>query len=56
MSKNETPLGQVKALDRYLSPIDVWAIAFGCMHIAKPIDVDVLMKTLTDVLLASEKT
>ena len=24
-------------------------------HIAKPIDVDILMKTLTDVLLASEK-
>ena len=22
---------QVKALDRYLKPIDVWAIAFGCM-------------------------
>ena len=20
-----------KALDRYLSPLDVWAIAFGCM-------------------------
>ena len=114
MSKKETPLGQFKALDRYLSPLDVWAMAFGCMvgwgvfampgttflpvagpagtmiamligmlimliignnfsfllsrssmatldagmeaHIAKPIDVDVLMKTLTDVLLASEKT
>ena len=21
----------VKPLDRYLSPVDVWAIAFGCM-------------------------
>ena len=31
MSKKETPLGQFKALDRYLSPLDVWAMAFGCM-------------------------
>jgi amino acid transporter len=31
MSENGTPLGQFKALDRYLSPNDVWAIAFGCM-------------------------
>ena len=23
--------GMVKPLDRYLSPVDVWAIAFGCM-------------------------
>ena len=22
---------KVKPLDRYLSPIDVWALAFGCM-------------------------
>ena len=31
MAKKEKPLGQTKALDRYLSPIDVWAMAFGCM-------------------------
>lgn len=23
--------GMVKPLDRYLTPVDVWAIAFGCM-------------------------
>ena len=28
---SETPLNQPKALDRYLSPLDVWAMAFGCM-------------------------
>ena len=26
-----TPQGQSQVLDRYLSPIDVWAMAFGCM-------------------------
>jgi signal transduction histidine kinase/ActR/RegA family two-component response regulator len=31
MSNKGTPLGQFKVLDRYLSPIDVWAMAFGCM-------------------------
>ena len=28
---NESPLNQSRALDRYLSPLDVWAMAFGCM-------------------------
>ena len=27
----ETPSDQSGALDRYLSPLDVWAMAFGCM-------------------------
>ena len=27
----ETPMEQPRALDRYLSPPDVWAMAFGCM-------------------------
>ena len=95
----------VKPLDRYLSPVDVWAIAFGCMvgwgvfampgstflpiagpagtlvsmllglamtanafkedelavlkagmqaHIAKPVDIDLLMKTLASVLLTAD--
>ena len=31
MARKGMSLGQTKALDRYLSPIDVWAMAFGCM-------------------------
>ena len=27
----ETSMEQPRALDRYLSPLDVWAMAFGCM-------------------------
>ncbi len=30
-NRKETPLGQSRVLDRYLSPLDVWAMAFGCM-------------------------
>ncbi len=60
--------------DRYLSSLDAWAIAFGCIvgwgafvmpgttflpvagpfgmqvHLAKPLDVDQLLRTLSDIL------
>ena len=53
-----------KPLDRYLSPVDVWGMAFGCMvgwgvfampgttflPVAGPVDVGVLMRNLASVL------
>ncbi len=29
--QKDMPVAQSRALDRYLSPLDVWAMAFGCM-------------------------
>ena len=75
MEKHKTV--HIKPTDRYLSPLDVWAMSLGCMvgwgvfampanafkedeeaaieagmqdHIAKPIDVNVMMKALARVL------
>ena len=31
MDMEKRTAGDIKPLDRYLSPVDVWAIAFGCM-------------------------
>ena len=79
---DSTYYDNMKPLDKYMSPLDVWGMALGCMvgwgvfampgntfsedveaaknagmqaHIAKPIGIAVLMKTLTDVIIADEK-
>ena len=31
MKENQVGLGKQEGLAKYLSPIDVWAIAFGCI-------------------------
>ena len=31
LNRDENITNSVKPLDRYLSPLDVWAMAFGCM-------------------------
>ena len=42
---------ETRALDRYLSRLDVWAMAAGMQaHIAKPIALEIMMTTLQRVL------